>query len=119
MTEKVQNPVERPRAGRYAFVASIELVDLQTEARSQVEVTVLSLYGCAVNSKPFPSGTKLRVRIVSKGEAFAAFGRVAYTNVGGEIGIVFTRMEPSDQLILEKWISELRDEIAQTSPKVP
>lgn len=45
---------------------------------------------------------------MSKGETFAALGKVAYANAD-DIGIVFTRIDPSDQMILESWISELRD----------
>jgi hypothetical protein len=68
------------------------------------------LYGCGVTAnKPLPVGIKLRVRITSKGNTFSAFGKVAYATSDGDLGIVFTRTEPNDQLILEKWISELRD----------
>ena len=111
MGDKIPNPVrvERPRARRYAFVASVELVDLQSDLQLQERVTDLSLYGCGVAaSKRFPVGTKLRVRITSKGNTFSALGKVAYATEG-DMGIVFTRVEQNDLMILEKWISELRD----------
>jgi len=70
----------------------------------------LSLYGCGVTAiKPLLAGTKLRVRITSNGRTFSALGKVAYATGDGDIGIVFTRVEPNDQMILEKWIGELRD----------
>jgi hypothetical protein len=55
--DKIQSPVkariERPRARRYPFVASVELVDLESEVQFQGRVTDLSLYGCGVTaSKP-------------------------------------------------------------------
>ncbi len=66
--------------------------------------------GCGVTaSKPLPAGTKLRVKITSNGRTFAALGKVAYANADGDIGVVFSRIEPNDQTILEKWIGELRD----------
>ncbi len=47
VADKIQNPVkvrvERPRARRYPFVASVELVDLQSEVQLQGRVTDLSL----------------------------------------------------------------------------
>ncbi len=91
MAGKLENPVkvrvERPRARRYPFVASVELVDLQSDMRVQGRVTDLSLYGCGMNaSKSLPAATS-----------------------GGDIGIVFTQVERNDQMILEKWISEIRD----------
>ena len=112
MADKLKNPVrvERPRARRYPFVASVELVDLESALQLQARVTDLSLYGCGVTaSKSLPAGTKLRVRIISRGDTFSALGKVAYATADGDMGIVFTRIEPNDQMILEKWISELRD----------
>ena len=112
MDEKVQNTVkaERPRARRYAFVASIELVDVQSEVKSQGRVTDLSLYGCGVTaSTTLPAGTKVSIRIMSKGQTFSALGKVAYATSDVDMGIVLTRIEPTDQVTLEKWISELRD----------
>jgi hypothetical protein len=114
VADKTQNPVkvrvERRRALRYPFVASVELVDLQSEVQFQERVTDVSLYGCGVNaSKSLPTGTHLRIRISSKGCAFSAFGKVAYATSEGDMGIVFTRVEGNDQVILEKWINELRD----------
>ena len=114
VADKLQNPVkvrvERRRARRYPFVASTELVDLQSDVQLQERVTDLSLYGCGVAvSKRLPVGTKLRIRITSKGSTFSAFGKVAYATAEGDMGIVFARIEPNDQMILEKWISELGD----------
>ena len=114
MAGKLQTPlkvrVERPRARRYSFVASVELFDLQSEIQVQGRVTDLSLYGCgATANKLLRTGTKLRVRITTKGSTFSALGKVAYATSDGDMGIVFTRTEPNDQLILEKWIGELRD----------
>lgn len=108
---KLENPVkaERPRATRYPFVASIEMVDLQSDMRVQGRVTDLSLYGCGANaSKSLPVGTHLRIRISSKGSGFSGFGKVIYATSGGDTGIVFTQVEPNDQMILEKWVGELR-----------
>jgi hypothetical protein len=73
-------------------------------------VTDLSLYGCGVTaSKRLLVGTKLRIRITRKGSTFSALCKVAYVTSNGDVGIVFTRTEPNDQMILEKWISELPD----------
>ena len=108
---KIENPVkaERPRARRCPFVASIEMVDPQSEMRVQGRVTDISLYGCGMNaSKSLPIGTHLKIRISTKGSAFSGFGKVIYATSGGDIGIVFTHVEPNDLMILEKWVGELR-----------
>ena len=114
MADKLQNPVtvrvERRRAHRYPCVVSIELFDLQSEVQLQERVTDLSLYGYGVAaSKPLPVGAKLRVRITRKRGSFSAVGKVVYATADGDMGIVFARNVRNDQVILEKWISELRD----------
>ena len=112
---KLENPVkvrvERPRARRYPFVAGVELVDLQSDMRVQGRVTDLSMNA----SKSLPAGTHLRIRISAKGSAFSGFGKVIYATSGGDIGIVFTQVERNDQVILEKWISDLRDRWKQSA----
>ena len=98
-----------PRARRYSFVATVELTDTQSEAKIQERTSDLSLYGCRVEThKPFPTGAKVRIRIAHRSANFVALGRVSYTTEGG-MGIAFTQIEPNHQLILEKWVEELRD----------
>lgn len=41
---------ERPRARRYPFAASIELIDLESEAEVREQTTDLSLFGCHVST---------------------------------------------------------------------
>jgi hypothetical protein len=90
-------------------VATVELTDLESEAHVQERTSDLSLYGCRAEArKPFPTGTKVRIRIAHRSTNFVALGRVSYATAEGGIGIVFTRIEPNDQLILEKWVEELR-----------
>src|SRR5882762_5262156 len=102
--------VERPRAKRYGFVAAIEIVDLQSDLRVHARITDLSLYGCGVSAtKPFPAGTRVRIRITYNGAKFEALGRVTYATADSYMGILFGRVETKDQLVLEKWVAELRD----------
>ena len=55
---------ERPRARRYPFAASIELIDLESEAAVREQTTDLSLFGCHVSTvRPWTSGTRVRMRI--------------------------------------------------------
>jgi hypothetical protein len=69
----------------------------------------LSLYGCRVEGHTlFPTGVKVRIRIAYNSANFVALGRVSYAAASGRMGIAFTKIEPKDQLILEKWVEELR-----------
>ncbi len=100
-----------PRARRYPFVATIEVTDTQSEVKIQERTSDLSLYGCRVEThKSFPVGAKVRIRIVHRSANFVALGRVANISSEGGMGIAFTQIEPNDQLILEKWVEDLRDQ---------
>ncbi len=100
---------EHPRARRYLFVAAVELTDMRSDAKIQVRTSDLSIYGCRVGTHtPFPTGAKVRIRIAHRSANFVALGRVSYTTSEGGMGIAFTQMEQNDQLILEKWVEELR-----------
>ena len=106
--------VERHRARRYSFHASIELTDLESETQTKAQTSDLSLFGCRVDTlKPLPAETKVRIKITHRSESLEALGRVAFVRPNAGMGIFFiffTRIEPHDQLILDKWIAELRDQ---------
>lgn len=103
-------PLERHRARRYSFHASIELTDLQSETQTKEQTSDLSLFGCHVDTlKPLPAGTKVRIRISYRSENFDALGRVVHSRQNSGMGILFTKIEANDQLVLDKWIAERRD----------
>jgi c-di-GMP-binding flagellar brake protein YcgR len=100
---------ERPRARRYPFVASIEMTNVESEAQMNEQTCDLSLFGCGVNTqKPLPAGARVRIRIVHAGANFVTLGKVAHAGKSSRMGVVFTKIEPNQQLVLEKWIVELR-----------
>ena len=101
--------LERHRARRYSFHASIELTDLQSETLIREQTSDLSLFGCHVNTrKPLPPETRVRINIFHRSENFEALGKVIYARQNAGMGIFFTRIEPNGQSVLDKWIAELR-----------
>jgi len=101
---------ERPRARRYPFVASTEIIDLRSETQINEQTCDLSLFGCGVTTqKPPAPGTRIRIRIVHNSASFVALGKVAYSGHSTRMGVVFTKIEPNQQLVLERWIAELRE----------
>lgn len=107
--------IERPRARRYPFAASIDLVEMKSETEIREQTTDLSVFGCHVSAeKPLPTGSKVRLRILHRGAIFAGLGRIA--NVGkNSMGVVFTSIEQKDQAVLEKWLAEVRDQHERSS----
>src|SRR5213595_678822 len=101
---------ERPRASRYPFVASIEMTDVESETQIVEQTSDLSLFGCGVTTlKPLLAGTRILIRIQHAGANFAALGKVAHAGHGTRVGVVFTKIEPHQQLVLEKSLAELRE----------
>lgn len=101
--------IERPRARRYPFHASIDLVDMASETEIREQTTDLSVFGCQVTAqKPWAAGTKVRLRIIHRGAVFAAQGQIMNVRRNG-MGVVFSRIEQKDQVVLEKWLAEARD----------
>jgi PilZ domain len=101
--------LERHRARRYSFHASIELTELQSETLVREQTSDLSLFGCHVDTgKPLPPETKVRIKISHRSENFEALGRVVYSRQNAGMGILFTKIGPNDQSVLDKWIAELR-----------
>ena len=99
------------RASRYPFAASIELTDLQSEKLLTARTTNLSLFGCYVSTtSPFPEGTKVSLKITHISTSLNALGKAVYSKPNSGMGIAFTKIEPSGQAILEKWIASLRAE---------
>ncbi len=101
--------LERHRASRYPLEANVELTDVQSETPIKGRTSDLSVFGCHANTlKLFALETKVRIRIVHRGCIFEALGKVVYARLDSGMGIVFTGIQPRDQLILDKWIAELR-----------
>jgi PilZ domain len=100
---------QRPHARRYPFNTTIELTDVGSEEHTSEQASDLSLFGCHVDArKPLPTATRVRIRIVRERATSIALGKVAYTDENGGMGIAFTKIESNHQLVLEKWIAELR-----------
>ena len=108
--------LERHRARRYSFHASIDLTDLNSETQIREQTSDLSLFGCHVDTlRPLLPETRVRIRITHRSENFEALGRVVFVRPNLGMGIFFTRIESHDQLVLDKWIAELRDQYSPPS----
>jgi len=72
--------LERHRARRHPFHASIELTDLESETQTKAQTGDLSLFGCRVDAlNPLPAETKVRIKISNRSENFEALGKVVYS----------------------------------------
>jgi hypothetical protein len=100
--------VEQHRAARHKVIARAEVVDVDEERQLTARTGNLSVFGCFIETgTPFPSGTKIRLRINHRGATFVALGQVVDCRSDG-MGIRFVEIEPAHQQILEAWLARLR-----------
>jgi len=102
---------------RIAFTAGAVVVEPKSGARLDTHTTDLSLDGCYVDTmSPFPAGTEMQLRLTKEGKSFNSKARVAYCQIGIGMGVLFTKAEPEQLAILDKWFADLRGE---TQPEPP
>jgi hypothetical protein len=89
--------LERHRARRYSFHASIELIDLEAETLIREQTSDLSLFGCHVDTGKH---YHRRIKISRRSENFEALGKVTYARQNAGMGILFTRIGANDQSVL-------------------
>ena len=101
---------ERPRPRRHIFSAHLELLDVESESRIVTRTRDLTLFGFRAEIKncSWPVGTRVRVKITHKASNFTAGARIVWVRKNTDLGVAFTDVTPRDQLILEKWIADLR-----------
>ena len=94
---------ERRGAIRCNFGAIAIVIDLDEPDELGSLTRDLSASGCFVTTTtPFPTGTRVRVRISHSGAEFMAISIVT-GNVSSEgMGTVFTEIEPNDRAILAR-----------------
>jgi hypothetical protein len=98
------------RGARHRFATAIEVTDVLSEKQVVARTRDLSLFGCfAQTATPFPPGTSVGLIIRHGAAKILAHGRIAYVRDGEGMGIAFSKIEPSDQAVLDQWLDEMRD----------
>ncbi len=99
---------ERRRVPRYPFIATAELIEVQSEAKFAVRTSELSLYGCYLDMmNVLPEGTQVKLKVTHQNAILEALGRVIYSHPNMGMAVVFDSVEPAQQAVLEKWLREL------------
>ena len=109
MAEQIANSaVKQRRFARYSFIASAEVISLDTDTRLSSQSSELGMGGCYIDTlNPFPEGTLVRVRLVKDNGALESSAKVVYVLPGFGMGLAFTHLSHDQKLVLEKWIAEL------------
>ncbi len=99
---------DRRLVARFPFTASAEVVEIRSQARVVGRSSDLGVGGCYVDTlSPFSVGATVRVRLERDEDRFEAEATVIYAHLSMGMGLVFTKIRPEHQAILQKWIAEL------------
>ena len=104
---------ERRRYPRFAFTATADIVEPQSNTHINGRTSDLGEGGCYVDTlSPFPRGTVVRVRISREKQLVEAEAKVAYAKLGMGMGLTFTAIQPEHLRVFRAWILELRGEVS-------
>lgn len=102
---------ERRQHVRYSFTASMEAFEPDSQTRIQGRTADLSAGGCYVDTmNPFPTQTRLNVRITRGTGSFQTQATVVYSATGMGMGLRFEEVAPQQHTVLKNWLAELSGE---------
>jgi len=100
---------DRRYAIRFPFAADVELIDMESGARTDGVTSDISLGGCFIcSSKPMPVGSRVRVVLSRKGQIVEALATVRIVKPRIGMGIEFIDVEAPYHEILSRWIEQVR-----------
>jgi hypothetical protein len=108
---------EQRRSPRYPFVASAELIEIQSQQQLSTRVSDMGLHGCYFDTiSPFPEGTFILLKIVKGLVFFEAEARVVYSRPHLGMGVEFRNIHPYFLKVLGEWLleAEARAHASQT-----
>jgi hypothetical protein len=95
------------RSPRVPFVASAEVIDVDTEVRLAAQTGDLSQHGCYMDMvNPLPLGATVKVRIEHGRQTFGATAGVVYSVPHLGMGLVFRDIEAGKEVTLEKRLTD-------------
>jgi hypothetical protein len=89
---------------RFLFIAPAEIF-LENGPGLGATVKEFSLYGCFLEfTNPYPTRTRVTVKIFSESTLFEATGAVIYAKPEVGMGVAFRSVKPQSMRVLQKWL---------------
>src|SRR6266478_2656558 len=93
---------------RYPFAADVELLDLETGARTEGVTSDISMGGAFIcTSRPLPSNARIRVTFTRKDQKVEALGVVGTVKPRIGLGIEFIDLDPQSHEALRRWVEQV------------
>jgi hypothetical protein len=99
---------ERRKDARFPFNATVEAVEVKSQAKIQGRTSDLSRGGCYVDTiSCFSEGSTVKIRLTMGARSFEAEAKVVYSLVNMGMGMKFTNAHLEQLCLLEKWVEDL------------
>lgn len=99
---------ERRRAPRYRLVADAEIAIPHSSTSFKARTSDLSVLGCFMNTtRSLTPGTEIRLQLTYDGATLDATGAVARSEPSMGFGVVFSKLKPVQQTLLQSWFEGL------------
>lgn len=99
---------ERRGEPRYPVAAMAEAIDIKSHTRIGGRISDVGVGGCYFEvMSPFGAGAELQVRITRNEQTLTTCARVLYSTGGMGMGLLFTKVDPEQRHLLQRWVSEL------------
>jgi hypothetical protein len=96
---------DRRSAARAHFVATTEIIDVQTGEHCRMRTADLSTRGCYIDTlNPLPVAATVRLQIQKENEAAEFRAKVVSSHIGSGMGLVFEGMTSEQRAMLGKWL---------------
>ncbi len=93
---------------RYPFAADVELLDLESGAKTDGVTSDISMGGVFIcTSRPLPSNSRLRITLIRKDQRVEALGVVRIVKPRIGMGIEFIDLESPHHEVLRRWVDQL------------
>ena len=100
--------IERRRNPRYAFIADVEIVELESGMTMTAHTSDFSRGGCFVDMfSPLPEGTVIKLRLSKWQQTLETPAKVVYSSVGMGMGLMFGAIDAAQRAVVEGWLSQL------------
>jgi len=96
---------ERRNNRRCSFIASAQLVDLNSNSRLAARTADIDRGGCYIDTlNPLPAGTTVLLRVRRENELFKSNAEVVYAQTGIGMGLAFIAAEAEQLQTLDQWV---------------
>jgi hypothetical protein len=104
---------------RYPFSPAVEAIDDQASIRIRGRLSDISRNGCYMDTIcPFAAKAVVSLVVTKDNQSFKTQAKVVYSQIGMGMGLLFTKADPDQLLLLGTWLAEL-DQGKQRDAVVP